>query len=304
MKNYDLLIVHGLWQYQSFVVAQIAKSKDIPYYVMPHGMLDPYFQIAKERKLKAIRNRIFWQFIEKKLINNAKGLLFTCEEEKKLANTTFPMYNPKSEKVVGLGVELPPIETNKMREELQLIVPEWNGKPFWLFLSRIHPKKGVDLLIEAYTKLEQENIDLPQLIIAGPGLITEYGKKVLEKSKSSKNIYFPGMLTGDARWGAFYAAECFILPSHQENFGIAVVEALACGTPVLISNKVNIWREIEKNKAGIVQNDDTGSIFKSLKTWFNYSNELKKYYEQNAKGVFLKYFEIHQVGKRFVKELI
>ena len=92
-------------------------------------------------------------------------------------------------------------------------------------------------------------------MIAGPGLDTAFGREMRQLAESlcpqpstltpQPAVFFPDMLTGDAKWGALYGCEAFVLPSHQENFGIAVVEALACGKPVLISNQVNIWREIE-----------------------------------------------------------
>ena len=123
---------------------------------MPHGMLDPYFQKSPERKFKAIRNLFFWYFIENKFINNSKGLLFTCEEEKLLAKTTFPNYYPKNEFIVGLGVETPPPFTMSMEKEFKKNIKDWNNKPFILFLSRIHPKKGVDILIKAYLKLDAD----------------------------------------------------------------------------------------------------------------------------------------------------
>ena len=75
------------------------------------------------------------------------------------------------------------------------------------------------------------------------------------------------MLQGDAKWGAFYAAEVFALPSHQENFGVAVAEALACGTPVLISNKVNIWQEIAEDGVGLVEEDDLEGTTRLLERW-------------------------------------
>ena len=90
----------------------------------------------------------------------------------------------------------------------------------------------------------------------GPGLEGDFGKKIQLLASRSDNVFFPGMLTGDAKWSTFDAAQVFVLPSHQENFGIAIVEALACAKPVLISDKVNIRREIAKSNAGIVKADN------------------------------------------------
>lgn len=299
-KFYDNIIIHGLWQYQSYSVYKLSKKYNFDYWIMPHGMLDPYFQNTPERKFKAIRNIFFWYFIENKFINNSKGLLFTCEEEKLLARTTFPNYYPKNEFIVGLGVEAPPPFTMNMEKEFKKNIKEWNNKPFILFLSRIHPKKGVDLLIKAYLKLETEILDLPQLIIAGPGLDTEYGKEVKFLSNSSKNIIFSGMLTGESKWGAFYCCDAFILPSHQENFGIAIVEALACEKTVLITDKINIWREIKQSNGGLVNTDTEEGIYKLLKEWVIISDEKKIFFSKSARMTYNTYFTIEQFGKKFL----
>src|SRR5690606_20120454 len=93
------------------------------------------------------------------------------------------------------------------------------------------------------------NLSIPAIVLVGRGIETDYGKKLMriidEDSSLKNNIYLPGMLTGDEKWGDFYNSEAFVLPSHQENFGIAVVESLACKKPVLISNQINIWKEIK-----------------------------------------------------------
>src|SRR5690606_39791764 len=115
-------------------------------------------------------------------------------------------------------------------------------------------------------RLKQESFDIPDLVIAGPGLNTLFGSR-LKKLAVGSSIHFPGMLEGAEKWGAFSGCEAFILPSHQENFGIAVVEAMACGKPVLISNKVNIWQEIITGGGGLVGEDTEESTYLSLKTW-------------------------------------
>jgi len=187
-----------------------------------------------------------------------------------------------------------------MREVFAKRVSQWNGKPHLLFLSRIHPKKGVDLLIKAYLKLEQELEHLPQLVIAGPGLEESYGIAMQELATASKNILFPGMLKDDAKWGAFYESEVFVLPSHQENFGIAVVEALACSKPVLISNKVNIWREIETEKGGIVEPDTANDTYNLLKEWLTYSASQKLEMSNNAFHVYENYFTVAKAAEQFL----
>jgi len=275
ISRFDVVIVHGLWLYYGYAVRKALEQsnrKNLKLLVMPHGMLDPYFQKARGRRIKAIRNSFYWSIIERHLINSADGLLFTCEEEKELAKTTFSMYKPKKELVIGLGVDQPPFYEITMKEAFYRKCPEIASKPYLLFLSRIHEKKGVDLSLKAFEKTYSPFVStgshtIPMLVIAGPGMDTEYGayiRSLADQSIMSKFIVFPGMLTGPAKWGAFYHCEAFMLPSHQENFGIAIIEALACGKPVMISNKVNIWREIVKEKVGFVSTDDDDGAMKMM----------------------------------------
>lgn len=305
LSNYNIVIVHGLWQYQSWAVYSVWKKLvERPYiYVMPHGMLDPYFQRAKGRKLKAIRNWIFWKIIENKIIHAAEGLLFTCEEEKFLARITFSPYTPKSEQIVGLGVESPPAFTPVMQDAFNIHCQLPVGAPYLLFLSRIHEKKGVDILINAYVQLQQEGVNVPHLVIAGPGLDTLHGESIQKLAERSETIYFPGMLSGNAKWGAFYGCEAFILPSHQENFGIAVVEALACCKPVLISDQVNIWKEIINEQGGIVANDNEEGVYILLKTWLQLSLEERSDMKNKAYRTYQKYFAVDQANMRMKKVL-
>ena len=306
LGNYDVVVIHGLWLYHSHAtikaIKKFRKNNDIApkVFVMPHGMLDPYFQFAKERRVKALRNTIYWRLIENRVINEADGVLFTCEEELLLARTTFPNYHPTREINVGYGIQTPPIFESAMQEAFRLQVPAWNQEPFLLFLSRIHHKKGVDLLIDAYLTLEKEIDHLPQLIIAGPGLDEDYGKEMLVKAGGSKNIIFPGMLSGKTKWGAFYLSEAFVLPSHQENFGIAVAEALACEKAVLISTKVNIWREIEKGKGGLTAEDNALGTLSLLKSWLKLSSKEKAEMSKAAKKVFAEHFTITEAAEQFL----
>ena len=264
-------------------------------------MLDPYFQQAKERRLKALRNDIYWQVFENKVVNQADGIFFTCEEELVLARNTFPNYKPQKEINVGYGIQPPPEYRPTMRATFANKVPQWNGKPHFIFLSRIHPKKGVDLLIKAYLKLEKEIEDIPQLIIAGPGLEQPYGATMQELAAESPNILFPGMLSGDAKWGAFFESEAFVLPSHQENFGIAVVEALACGKPVLISDKVNIWREIEADNAGFVDTDTVEGTVCNLERWLALSRSEYASMAKQAVTTFNTRFHIDRAAQRLLE---
>jgi hypothetical protein len=121
--QYNIIIVNGLWSYHSYAtikaISWLKKNepelKQPKVFIMPHGMLDPWFQKDKSRRWKAFRNYIYWYLIEKNVVNSADGLLFTCEEELLLARTTFSGYNPKKEHNIGYGIEAPPVASEAMK---------------------------------------------------------------------------------------------------------------------------------------------------------------------------------------------
>lgn len=304
-ERFDAVIVHGLWQYHTYAAYQVwrEKGKSKPIYVMPHGMLDPYFQKAKGRRLKAIRNWLFWKLVERNIVNKATALLFTCETERLLARETFSPYRPTLEAVVGLGVEAPPLYESGMTAAFCEKAGLQSGEPYLLFLSRIHPKKGLDILVKAYLEVKQKAPSFPKLVIAGPGIETDFGQKVARLVEESEDVRLVGMLTGDPKWGALYGCEAFVLPSHQENFGIAVVEALACGKPVLISDQVNIWREIAKGEAGLVAKDTLEGTRRLLIEWELLTAEKKEKMIQQTKKVYVEYFSIEKSATN-IKALI
>ena len=119
----------------------------------------------------------------------------------------------------------------------------------------------------------------------------------------SSSVSFPGMLQGDLKWGAFRCADVFALPSHQENFGIAVAEALASGLPVLISRKVNIWREVVDADAGFAENDDTAGATALLRRWIEAPVELRSRMRENAVRCFRANFDAAEAARGLVETL-
>ena len=342
LKNFyrfDAIIVQGLWLYHGYAARKALKMykrsikknppplyyKEPKLFVMPHGMLDPYFQKAKDRRLKAIRNWIYWKLIENKLIKDAEGILFTCQTELHLAKMPFHPYKPKRELNIGFGIQEPPLYTEDMRDDFWEKCAAVKYHSYLLFLSRIHEKKGVDILITAYANILKKKIrrqilvldddslvdeenwqknNIPALVIAGPGLETAYGIRIQQMVNDlnlQSYVHFPGMLTGNTKWGAFYGCEAFILPSHQENFGVAIVEALACSKPVLITNYVNIWEEIETEDGGLIGEDTVESIQEMLEIWFELSSRRKYEMGLKAQVCYDKHFNITKVVKRFEK---
>jgi glycosyltransferase involved in cell wall biosynthesis len=252
-------------------------------------MLDPWFK--RTYPLKHLKKLFYWPWGEYRVLRDAAAVLFTSEEERRLARESFGLYRCK-EVVVNYGTAAP-AKLDGAREVFFEAFPNLRGQRFLLFLGRLHEKKGCDLLIEAFSKMRfSEPI---HLVMAGPCAQPDYLRRLQQMAAPDAGlISFPGMLTGDVKWGALSAAEAFVLPSHQENFGIAVVEALACGTPVLISNQINIWREIEADAAGYVENDDLAGTVRLLDRWLATSTEMRRAMEQNATTCFANRFEIER----------
>lgn len=307
--NYDFVIVHGLWQYHNYAVNQTIKllkkqNRKIPkVIIMPHGMLDPYFQKATDRKWKAIRNELVWSLIEKKCINQADAIFYTCEEEMRLAATTFKTYNPKKIFNVGYGIQKPPENKENLKEDFYKMYPGIKNKRYLLFLSRIHEKKGVDLLINAYKELFQHNQDVPDLVIAGP-VASEYAQQMIKLASHNQKIHFSGMLTGNAKWGAFYNCEAYLLASHQENFGIAIVEAMACKKPVLITKNINIWSEIHEGGGGwIINLEEKNTLKNTLLEIINQSEDELIDKGVNAFKTYQNKFDIETCANKFIETL-
>lgn len=306
LHRFDIVIIHGLWLHTSFgtyLAWKKFKKFNSVYpklYIMPHGMLDPYFQKAKDRKFKSIRNSIFWRLFENRVINGVDGVLFTCELELELARQTFPNYFPKNEVNVGYGIQYPPSFKSEMENNFRKVANLNQDEVFILFLSRIHEKKGIDILIKEYLAIVDGGkfSQIPKLVIAGP-ISDSFSKSLKLSFEKRGEIIFTGMLKGDTKWGALYGCDAFVLPSHQENFGIAVVEALACGAPVLISDKINIWKEIDKGNAGIISSDDNQGVQSLLINWLNLDFQSKNNYRISARNTFLNNFTMDQAAFQF-----
>jgi glycosyltransferase involved in cell wall biosynthesis len=299
--DYDLVCVRGVWQFGSLGTWKALHKTKTPYFVFPHGMLDPWFK--KAYPLKHIKKTLYWWAAEYKVLRDAKGVCFTCEEERVLARESFRPYKV-NEIVVKYGTAKPQGDPDKQRALFLAEFPELKEKRILLFLSRIHHKKGCDMLIDAFAKVAAGDDSL-HLVIAGPDQVG--WKADLERQAQSlgiaERITWPGMLRDDMKWGAFHSSEAFVLPSHQENFGIVIAEAMACGLPVLISNQVNIWREIEKYGAGLVQPDTIEGTLDLLQAWYGAPENKRREMSQNALQCFEQNFEIHRAAESLIQLL-
>ena len=283
--RFDGFVLHGLWQYLGWAVRR-AVYPHKPYLVFTHGMLDPYFKRAFP--FKHLKKVLYWLVNESWVLRNANRVLFTSEEESRQARESFwpARWNAS---IVPYGANAPQGDPDALRRSFLDRFPalrnaDGSTRRFILFLGRIHTKKGCDLLLDAFASIAKREPEL-HLVLAGPDGMSVPGvinpaepdpgslslkarlSRLAAAQEIGHRVHWTGMLYGDEKWGAFYACEVFSLPSHQENFGIAVAEALACGKPVLLSDQVNIWPDIVADGAAFVGPDTNAGTLSTLEQW-------------------------------------
>lgn len=299
--DFDVAIVHGLWNFASVGAFGPLARNGIPYFVFTHGMMDPWFQTRYP--LKHLVKQILWLINQGRLLRGARAVLFTAEEERRLASGAFWGHSYRAE-VVGYGTTEPPPGTAAQTEAFANLVPRLKGRPYLLFMSRIHRKKGCDILVRAFARAVDRTSDF-QLVIAGPD---QEGLRAALQVEADlfgigDRIHWPGMLSGAAKWGAIRGASAFILPSHQENFGIVLAEAMACGVSVITTNKVNIWREIVASGAGLVSPDDEDGVVKTLRTYLSLSPQAQADLGRKARVAFETQFDVCKTAPRLLELL-
>jgi len=184
------------------------------------------------------------------VLRDAAAVFFTTKTERDQARTSFKP-NRWNSVVAPLGIMEDEHARQDPAREVEAFygeLPELRGRHFLLFLARIHEKKGCDLLIEAFARVAVLAPDV-QLVMAGPDQVGMQAKlqSRAEQLGIAARVHWPGMIGGEVKWGALRACDALVLPSHQENFGVSVAEALLAGRPVLLSYPVNIWPEIEND---------------------------------------------------------
>ncbi|MFG0329522.1 MAG: glycosyltransferase [Phycisphaerales bacterium] len=240
-RGRDLVHLHGLWQDTTHAGAVSARRNGTPYIVRPCGMLDPWS--LRQGRLK---KRIYLAVWGRRDLNEASALHFTTETERVLVE---PLQLRPPGFIIPNGVDwsefahLP--EPGRFRASRG-----YGDEPLVVFLSRVHPKKGIELLLDAFASARIEATT--RLAIVGPGEANYIGalRERAESAGIGSRVDFVGMLSGSARIEALADADLFALTSFQENFGVVVIEALAAGTPTLISDQVNIYREVEAAEVG------------------------------------------------------
>jgi glycosyltransferase involved in cell wall biosynthesis len=297
-ERFDGVVVHGMWQYPGYAVWRSMGGR-VPYVVFPHGMLDPYFK--HEFPVKHLKKWLYWLPVEYWVLRGADRVLFTCKAEAELAKQSFWLHR-WTPSVVPFGTIPPAGDPESQCQAFFDLCPAVRGKRFLLFLGRIDRKKGCDLLINAFVK-QAANAPGLDLVMAGPDP-RNWRAELEPKAKAAgleERIHWPGMLGGDAKWGAFYASEAFVLPSHQENFGIAVAEAMACGKPVLLSDRVNIAADIVADGAGLMESDTAEGTERLLQRWIELPAAERQAMARRALECFRRRYDMRENAKTIVE---
>ncbi|MBN1551180.1 glycosyltransferase [bacterium] len=255
--DFNVIHLHSLWMYPNIAVMKGAKKNNVPYIVAPQGSLDKW-----SLEHHSTRKKLYFNLMERSVLNEAAGLHAVTEHEANIfrnLGVKTPAY------VIPNGVELDDYQSMPDPQIFKDNYQIGDEKTVLLYLSRLHPKKGLDLLIKAYAIACRSNPYL-QLVIAGSDGGTGYSetvKQMLRKTGQENNVILTGELKGKEKLEAFAAADIYTLTSYSEGLPIAVVEAMACGLPVVITKGCYL-PEVEEWRAGIIAETDVNSISKAI----------------------------------------
>ena len=246
IADYDLAHIHALFSYATLPAALFAWRRGVPYVVRPLGTLNRWGMQNRRRILK----RISFLMLERHILRHAALVHYTSEQEH-LEASELGVEGPFV--VIPPGVDLSAFTPLPPPGNFRNQYPELTGRTLILFLSRLDPVKGLDLLLPAFAQARQARPDVA-LALAGRGASEYEGRlqRWIRELGLQSDVLFTGFLESEQKMAALADCDLFVLPSYSESFGVAVVEAMACGKPVLISDQVAIHREVAQHDAGLV----------------------------------------------------
>lgn len=294
VKYYDIVHLTGVWNFPILIGSLCAILFEKPFIISPRGSLYEETINLKRSKIKKIYLKLFSRFF----IKRASAIHYTTQDEFEKVEKFLQI--GKKSVIIHNGMDLKSIYQMKNDELFNNKFPELKDRKYILSLGRITKKKGFDLLIPAMKKVIEDRNDL-LLVIAGPddeNYLTAV-KKIINENNLERNVVFTGLLDGELKWSTYRHAEMFVLPSYSENFGNTIVEAMACGTPVVVTNKVGISRELEENESGVIVNTDVYSVYNGIKSLLSDTN-LRERIIINARSMIRKFFDIEGVASQML----
>lgn len=258
IDNYDFVHVHAVFSYPTIPASLLAHHNKVPYVLTPHGILMAWGRETRKPWLKKASIRL----VEKNILQHASILHYTSERER----DEMPGFARQLKSaVIPLGIDMSPFAHLPPRGWLRSQYKTIGDRPIILFLSRLDPNKGLELLLESFQQIVKQKVDAV-LVIAGDG-VPEYVDSLHRQIRSlslERNVIFTGFLQGDKKIAALADADLYVLSSRSESFGMAVVEAMACGLPVIISNQIGIHRQVSDAGAGLVVPWDDSALTRAI----------------------------------------
>ncbi len=257
LRDHDVLHLHGVWDPLLYAAARSANATlpAKPYIIAPHGMLDPW-SLAQSRWKKRFALALGWR----RMLNRAAALHLLNADEQKLA-AGLGLHAPGV--VIPNGVNLGEFDPLPTPELFRRRVPALGTRPYILFLGRLHYKKGLDYLADAFAIVGKQIADV-HLVVAGPndGARADLERRVAAAGLADR-VHIPGPIYGPEKLSCVAGAACFCLPSRQEGFSVAILEALACGTPAVVSTECH-FPEVAEVGAGEIVPLDAGALAAAL----------------------------------------
>lgn len=245
VRSFDVAHVHAVFNHASVAAASACRKAGVPYVVRPLGTLDPW-----SMRQKLVRKRVFWFVSGRKMLQESAAVHYTADAEKQATEGFLGLNHGR---VIPLGVE---VAQAPQGHGVAQWFPALANQRYVLVLSRLDPKKALDLLIESFVSLTRRpEFGSWRLVVAGDGP-PDHVARLKKKAANSHRIMFTGWVEGEQKDALLRNASLLALPSRQENFGFCVLEAMARGVPVLVSPQVNLASEIEGGEAGWVVNRD------------------------------------------------
>jgi glycosyltransferase involved in cell wall biosynthesis len=258
VRDYEVVHVHALFSFPSIAACLAAGARHVPYIVRPLGTLSPWGLQHRRASFK----RISLALVEGPLLSRAAAVHFTTEQEmREAANLGIDMRGT----VVPIGIDTSAFEGGDHTYLVERY-PQLLGRRVILFLSRLDRKKGLELLLDAYADTRRSHPEAA-LVVAGSGE-ARYVEALHLRAETlglAGDVIWAGPLHGEAKIGALASADIFVLPSYAENFGIAVVEAMASCLPVIVSQDVALAPEIVAADAGLAVAHDGGALARALR---------------------------------------
>jgi glycosyltransferase involved in cell wall biosynthesis len=287
IKRFDIVHIHSIYLFSTTATALYCWRARVPYLIAPHGMLDPL-----RRNRRRLGKVLYHALLERRNLDRAGAIHYTCEGEKRAA-ASMNLRAPST--VIPLGITLLQYKDLPSRGAFRVVHPNIGDKKIVLFLGRICFQKGLDLLATAFAELVQTRNDL-HLVIAGPDS-EDYGstvRRLLDEKGGLTHTTFPGLLVGQEKLAALRDADLWVLPSRTDSFPIGAVEAMACGLPLVVTDRVHLWPEIQDAGAGLVVAPEIKELREAISSLVD-DEGLRARLGQNARRLAVERFDWDRV---------